>query len=73
MSEAWEKVKLLPIQRRGSSQRIPGSIVMRALKKVRFKMAPTGNGVGFELHSHRIVLLLFFLLDTAKTSPQTQN
>ena len=45
-----------------------------------FKMAPTGNeversgvdsGVIFELH--RIVLLLFFLLDAAKTSPQTQN
>ena len=39
-------------------------------------MAPTGNegvdsGVSFELH--RIVLLLFFLLDAAKTSPQTQN
>ena len=47
-------------------------------------MAPTGNevsmkwseggvesGVTFELH--RIVLLLFFLLDAAKTSPQTQN
>ena len=29
------------------------------------------SGVIFELHS--IVLLLFFLLDAAKTSPQTQN
>ena len=30
-------------------------------------MAPTGNGVD------RIVFLRFFLLDAAKTSPQTQN
>ena len=29
------------------------------------------SGVSFELH--RIVLLLFFLLGAAKTSPQTQN
>ena len=29
------------------------------------------SGVSFELH--RIVLLLFFQLDAAKTSPQTQN
>ena len=36
-------------------------------------MAPTGvdSGVIFELH--RVVLLLFLLLDAAKTSPQTQN
>ena len=51
---------------------------MRALKKITFKMAPTGNevewtvsGMIFELH--RIVLLVFFLLDAAKASPQTQN
>ena len=72
MSEAWEKVKLLPIPI------FPADswwYVMRALKQITFKMAPTGNevdsGVSFELH--RIVLLLFFLLDAAKTSSQTQN
>ena len=73
MSEALEKVKLLPIPI------FPADswwYVMRALKKMTFKMAPTGNsgvdnGVSFELH--RIVLLLFFLLEAAKTSPQTEN
>ena len=77
MSEAWEKVKLLPIPH--SVGVFPADswwYIMRPLKKITFKMAPTGNegvdsGVSFELH--RIVLLLFFLLDAAKTSPQTQN
>ena len=69
MSEAWEKVKLPPIPH--SVGIFPADswwYVMRALKKITFKMAPTGS---FELH--RIVLLLFVLLDAAKTSPQTQN
>ena len=68
MSEAWEKVKLLPIPR--SVGIFPADswwYAMRALKKTTFKMAPTGNEVD------RIVLLRFFLLDVAKTSPQTQN
>ena len=69
MSEAWEKVKLLPIPR--SVGIFPADswwYVMRALKKkTTFKMAPAGNEVD------RIVLLRFFLLDAAKTSPQTQN
>ena len=46
MSEAWEKVKLLPIPH--SVGIFPADswwYVMRALKKITFKMAPTGNEV----------------------------
>ena len=46
MSEAWEKVKLLPIPQ--SVGVFPADslwYVMRALKKIPFKMAPTGNEV----------------------------
>ena len=46
MSEAWEKVKLLPIPY--SVVIFPADswwYVMRALKKITFKMAPTGNEV----------------------------
>ena len=50
---------------------------MRALKKnniqngADWQCSGVDSGVIFELH--RIVLLLFFLLDAAKPSPQTQN
>ena len=81
MSEAWEKVKLLPIPR--SVGIFPADswwYVMRALKgniqngadcRAEWQCSGVNSGVIFELH--RIVLLLFFLLDAAKTSPQTQN
>ena len=58
---------------------VPKFIMLICLLHINFRpfdpcervLTGVDSGVSFELH--RIVLLLFFLLDAAKTSPQTQN